>query len=134
VQLSILIGTNRPSLLACSRIAQACSWAGPNVEVIVRDNSGDARKRALLSQFQRDNCKIIIAEPCDALTNASEILKLAKGDFVFLLADDDFGFDHAVASLPGMIEQIGSDQSVAGIPVYMPSNLQIGRLSSNTKI
>jgi hypothetical protein len=115
VQLSILIGTNRPSLLACSRIAQACSWAGPNVEVIVRDNSGDARKRALLSQFHQDNCKIIIAEPCDALTNASEILKLAKGDFVFLLADDDFGFDHAVASLPGMIEQTGSDQSVAGI-------------------
>jgi hypothetical protein len=115
VQLSVLIGTNRPSLLACSRIAQACSWAGPNVEVIVRDNSGDARKRALLSQFHQDNCKIIIAEPCDALTNASEIIKLAKGDFVFLLADDDLGFDHAIASLPRMIERVGSDQSVAGI-------------------
>lgn len=115
MQLSILVGTNRPGLLACSRIAQACSWAGPNVEVIVRDNSGDARKRALLSQFHQGNCKIIIAEPCDALTNASEILKIAKGDFVFLLADDDFGFDHAIASLPRMIEQIGSDRSVAGI-------------------
>ena len=115
MQLSILIGTNRPSLLACSRIAQACSWAGPNVEVIVRDNSGDARKRALLSQFHQDNCKIIIAEPCDALTNASEILKLAKGDFVFILADDDFGFDYAIASLPKMIEQVSPDPSVAGI-------------------
>jgi hypothetical protein len=115
LQLSILIGTNRPGLLACSRIAQACSWAGPNIEVIIRDNSGDARKRALLPQFQLDNCKVIIAEPCDALTNVSEILKLANGDFIFLLADDDFGFDRAIASLPKTIEQIGQDQSVAGI-------------------
>jgi len=39
MQLSILIASNRTGLLACSRIAQACSWAGPNLEVIVRDNS-----------------------------------------------------------------------------------------------
>jgi hypothetical protein len=115
VQLSILIGTNRPGLLACSRIAQACSWAGAGIEVIVRDNSGDAQKRALLPQFHRDNCKIIIAEPCDALTNVSEIIKHAKGEFIFLLADDDLGFDHAIASLPKTIEQFGQDQSVVGI-------------------
>jgi hypothetical protein len=115
LQLSILIGTNRPDLLACSRIAQACSWAGPNVEVIIRDNSGDAQKRALLPHFQRDNCNIIIAEPCDALTNLSEILKIAKGDFIFLLADDDFCFDHAVAALPALIERCGNDPSIAGI-------------------
>ena len=115
MKLSILIGTYRSDLLACSRIAQACSWAGPDVEVIIRDNSGDARKRALLPQFQRDNCNIIIAEPCDALTNVSEILKLARGDFIFLLADDDFCFDHAVASLPRTIEHFGKDPAVAGI-------------------
>jgi Glycosyl transferase family 2 len=115
VQLSILIATNRPGLLACSRIAQACSWAGPNIEVIVRDNSGDAQKRALLSQFQRENCNIIIAEPCDSLTNNSEILKLAKGEFIFFVGDDDFCFDHAIAELPELIKQIGSDNSVAGV-------------------
>ena len=115
MQLSILIATNRPDLLACSRIAQACSWAGPNVEVIVRDNSGDARKRALLPQFQRDNCNIIIAEPCDPLTNISEIIKLAQGEFIFILADDDFCFDHAITSLSRTIEQFGKDSSVAGI-------------------
>lgn len=115
MQLSILIGTNRPGLLACSRIAQACSWAGPNVEVIIRDNSSDAKKRALLPQFERDNCNIIIAEPCDALTNISEILKLAKGEFIFILADDDYCFDHAIAALQDVIAQIGADRSVAGI-------------------
>jgi len=115
MQLSILIATNRSGLLACSRIAQACSWASPDIEVIVRDNSGDAEKRELLGHFRRENCHIIIAEPCDGLTNFSEILRLAKGDFVFLLADDDFCFDHAVASLSGLLAQIGSDRTVAGI-------------------
>jgi hypothetical protein len=115
VRLSILMASNRPHLLACSRIAQACSWAGPDVEVIVRDNSGDAQKRALLPQFQRDNCNIIIAEPCDVRTNTSEILKLAKGEFIFILADDDFCFDHAIAALPELIKQIGNDKSVAGV-------------------
>lgn len=115
MQLSILIATNRTGLIACSRIAQACSWAGPEVEVIVRDNSGDAQKRELLGHFRRDHCHIVIAEPCDALTNFSETLRLARGDFVFLLADDDFCFDHAVAALPEMIAQAGQDASVAGI-------------------
>jgi hypothetical protein len=115
MQLSILIATNRTGLLACSRIAQACSWAAPHIEVIIRDNSGDPQKRDLIAQFRRDHCNIIIAEPCDALTNFSEILRLAKGEFVFLLADDDFCFDHAVAALPALIERIGTDPSVAGI-------------------
>ena len=115
MQLSILIATNRRGLLVCSRIAQACSWAGPNIEVLVRDNSGDAQKRALLPQFQRDNCNIILAEPCDALTNFNELLRLAKGDFIFLLADDDYCFDHAIAALPAVLDQIGNDRSFAGV-------------------
>ena len=115
MQLSILIGTNRKGLLACSRIAQACSWAAPGIEVIVRDNSGDPKKRELLAQFRREHCNIILAEPCDALTNFSEILRLAKGKFVFLLADDDFCFDHAVAALPSLIKQFEQDPSVAGV-------------------
>jgi hypothetical protein len=115
MQLSILIATHRSGLLACSRIAQACSWAGPNIEVIVRDNSGDAQKRELLGRFEREHCQIIIAEPCDALTNFSEILQLAKGEFLFLLADDDFCFDHAIAALPAVIAQFGKDPSVAGV-------------------
>jgi hypothetical protein len=115
MQLSILLATNRTSLLACSRIAQACSWASPDIEVIVRDNSGDLRKRQLLAHFRRDHCNIIIAEPCDGPTNFSEILRLAKGEFVFPLADDDFCFDGAVASLPGVLGKYSKDTSVVGV-------------------
>jgi hypothetical protein len=115
VQLSILIATNRAGLLACSRLAQACSWASPGVEVIIRDNSGNAEKAALLPQFQRDNCTIIIAEPCDSHTNIGEILKLAKGEFIFILADDDYCFDGAIAAIPAIIDEIAGDRSVIGI-------------------
>jgi hypothetical protein len=115
VQLSILIATNRAGLLACSRLAQACSWAGPKVEVIIRDNSGNAEKGALLRHFKRDNCTVIVAEPCDSHTNIGEILKLAKGEFIFILADDDFCFDGAIAAIPAIIDQVAGDRSVIGI-------------------
>ncbi len=115
MQLSILIPTHRSGLLACSRIAQACAWASAEIEILVRDNSGDAQKRALLPQFQRENCKIILAEPCDGPANHAELLRLAKGEFVFTLADDDFCFDRAVGLLPGLIEQCANDAAVAGI-------------------
>lgn len=115
MKLSILLPTRRHSLLACSRIAQACSWGGPDIEVIVRDNSGDARKRELLDNFRRDNCRIITAEPCEPRVNYSEILRQATGDFVFCLGDDDLFFDHAIGDLPGVIAQIGADRSFIGI-------------------
>ncbi len=79
MHLSILIPTHRDSLLVCSRIAQACSWASDDIEVIVRDNSGSAEKCVPLGKFQRDNCRIIFAEPCDGLENFFEVLRPAKG-------------------------------------------------------
>jgi hypothetical protein len=115
VQLSILLPTNRDGPVAISRIAQVCSWAGPNIEVIVRDNSGNADKRALLAHFRREHCTIISAAPCEPLENYSEILKLAKGDFIFCLADDDQCFDRAIEALPSMIDQCSKDAAVAGI-------------------
>jgi hypothetical protein len=115
VKLSILIPSNRQGLLVVSRIAQACSWANADVEVIVRDNSGNAEKAELIARFERDNCRIIIAEPCDGLKNFTEILALARADFVFLLADDDLCFDHAVAALPAMLAQYAGDRGVIGV-------------------
>jgi len=115
VQLSILLPTNRHGPLALSRIAQVCSWAGPSIEVIVRDNSGNAEKRMLLGHFRREQCNIVIADPCEPLENYSEILRLARGEFIFCVSDDDFCFDRAIAALPGVIDQFGKDPTVAGV-------------------
>jgi hypothetical protein len=115
VQLSILLPTNRHDLLAISRIVQACSWARPDIEVIVRDNSGNAEKRDLLTRIHRDNCKIVIVEPSEASENFSSILKLARGEFVFCLADDDMSFDRAIDALPGLLASIAGDKSIIGV-------------------
>lgn len=115
MQLSILLPTHRHDLLALSRIAQACSWATPSIEVIIRDNSGNAQKREALRHLQRDHCTIISVDPCEPRENFGALLRLAKGDFVFVLADDDMCFDRAVAALPGVIDRIAKDASTIGI-------------------
>jgi hypothetical protein len=115
VQLSILLPTNRHGPAAVARIAQACSWAGPNIEVIIRDNSGNADKRALLAYLRREHCTIASVDPCNPFENYSETLKLAKGDFVFCVADDDQCFDRAIESLPRIIDLYGKDPAVAGV-------------------
>ena len=107
--------THRHDLVAHARIAQACSWACPQIEVIIRDNSGNAQKRELIARFQSDHCRIVSVDPCDPMTNMREVIHLAKGDFVFLIADDDACFDHAIKALPGVIDEFGGDSSVVGV-------------------
>jgi hypothetical protein len=115
MHLSILIPTHRDDLLACSRLAQACSWAGPELEVIIRDNSGSASKRELLGRFARDHCKIVFAENRGPVENYSETLKLAAGEFVYFVADDDLGFERAMAALPGVIASVAGDRTIVGM-------------------
>jgi hypothetical protein len=113
--LSILLPTYRHSLAAVSRVAQVCSWGGSEVEVIVRDNSGNAKKRELISQFKGEHCSIVFADPCEPGENTSETLKLAKGEFIFLVGDDDQGFDGAIHALPTVLKQCGKDPAVVGV-------------------
>lgn len=115
MQLSILLPTNRHGPVAISRIAQACSWASPKIQVVVRDNSGNAEKRALLKNFQRDHCQLVSVDPCEPLENYSEILRLAKGDFIFCMSDDDQCIDRAILSLPELIDRSGRDPTVAAV-------------------
>ncbi len=115
IRLSIIMPSNRDNLTAVSRIVQACSWAGPEIEVIIRDNSGSASKRQLLAQIARENCHLITADPCDAQENASKALARAQGEFVLLVCDDDACFDRAIADIPARLEAVGGDQSVVGI-------------------
>lgn len=115
MQLSILLPTNRHGPMAISKIAQACSWAGPRIQVIVRDNSGNAEKRALLKNLQRDYCQIISVDPCEGLENYSKLLELAQGNFIFSTSDDDQCVDRAIFALPDLIESSAKDMSVAAV-------------------
>jgi hypothetical protein len=114
-KLSILLPTYRSDLGALSRIAEACSWAGPDIEVLIRDNSGDAQKRERLRSFRREHCTILSVDPCEPRENYAALLHLAKGEFLFCLGDDDMYFSRAIAALPGMIGGAGTQPDVVGI-------------------
>ena len=81
----------------------------------MRDNSGNAQKREIISRFQSEHCSVISVDPCEPLDNFSTLLRLAKGDFMFWPADDDFSFDRAIKGVSDVLEQFGKDPSVAGV-------------------
>lgn len=133
MHLSILLPTNRCSPTAIASIAQACSWAGPNIQIVVRDNSGNPEKRALLQHFQREHCEIVSVAPCGPLENYSGILRLAKGEFIFCVADDDQSVNRAILALPELIARIGHDASVAAITGTYAVELQRGTANMDYK-
>jgi hypothetical protein len=114
-KLSILLPTFRSDLGALSRIAEACSWAGPDIEVLIRDNSGNPEKRELIQRFRRDHCTILIVDTCEPRENYAELLRRAKGEFVFCLGDDDMYFSRAVAALPHVMAGAAAAPDVVGI-------------------
>lgn len=94
--LSIVMPTNRVGLGINARILHACSWANEDIEVIIRDNSGDNRKQRFLLGIKGVADKIVAAEPCTSEQNITEAFKLATGDFVQLIADDDIAFERGI--------------------------------------
>ena len=115
ISLSVVIATLRDDLFALARVLQACSWAGPRVQIVVRDACGSAVRAELLHGIAQENCRLIVAPPCDARTNRREALREARGDFVCLLDDDALCFDRAIAMLPGVIEGVLADPAIVGV-------------------
>ena len=115
IRLSIVVPSTRGDLGALSRMLHACTWAGPRVEVVVRDSSGNATNAACLQDIACENCRLIVAPPCDARENRRQAIAEARGDFVFLLAEDDICFDRALALLPGVIESVAADPAIVGV-------------------
>jgi hypothetical protein len=131
MHLSIIIPSNRASLVAYSRIMQACSWASEDVEVVVRDNSGDAQKRELLGRVDQPNCRVIFADPCDADTNFVQSLLASTGDFVLFVGDDDSCFDRGIAAMSSAAGRCADDPSVAGLTgAYALEETHVSRIVS----
>jgi hypothetical protein len=86
-----------------------------DVEVIIRDNSGNGQKREFLSHIHENNCRIIFADECSLAENQRHLLQEAKGDFVLVVADDGFANSHAMPSLLDKIEEIHDNSSIVGV-------------------
>lgn len=102
--LSICIPSNRAGVSTIGRLAQAAGWARQELEVVIRDNSGDKQKAELLAALplngiQKPWVKVVTAEPCRGLENFTQSLKASRGVFAMLLQDDDVGIDWGVQVL-----------------------------------
>jgi hypothetical protein len=115
IRLSIVVASHGHDLASCSRILQACSFAGPRVEVVVRYQSGSATKADFLRGISKENCRFTIAPPGEARENWAETLAAAQGDFALLMSGDDVLFDRAMTMLPGVLESVAADASVIGV-------------------
>jgi len=115
MRLSVVIPTHRDTPKARARLLWASSWASDAVEVVIRDNSGSAAKRAWLSEIGQANCNIVSVDPCPAYTNFNAALALAKGDFVLFHGDDDAAFDRGIAAFAVAADATADDASVAGL-------------------
>ena len=96
-------------------ILNACYMASDDVEVLIRDNSGNEAKREFLSHVHEKNCHIMSVDECSIAENYQGLLKLASGEFVFLVCDDDFVNAAAVDSILSRIDAVKDDPGVIAI-------------------
>lgn len=115
VKLSLLVPSNRTGIDAYARLLSFLTFAGDDVEVVIRDNSGNNEKADFLRRFAEGNRRIIIAEPCPAWENGRRVLDEARGEFVLWACDDDMANKSALPSIFQAIEQHGADPGVIGV-------------------
>ncbi len=99
LKISIVLPSNRTSDAALARIFELGSLDPARFEVIVRDNSGNARKRQALESIEGSAVKPIFAAGAGPFENVIESVRAATGDYIFPFADDDWLFARGLASL-----------------------------------
>jgi glycosyltransferase involved in cell wall biosynthesis len=111
VRISVVIPTNRRSLAASARVLEAASLDAEKFEVIVRDNSGDEKKRALLSSIRSPALCVFTVPNKGPTENFIEAQRLASGDFVYLVGDDDWFSTRGLDQLHTRMVSVYDDQT-----------------------
>lgn len=113
MKLSVIIPTHRTSYSALARVLECASLDPAKYEVIVRDNSEDVAKRTLLEVIRAPAMRLAIAPNRGPFENSIEAFRLASGDFVFFLADDDWLSTRGLEHLHALGAQHLADSTVA---------------------
>jgi glycosyltransferase involved in cell wall biosynthesis len=113
MKISLIIPTNRGSYSAAARVLACTSLNPQTFEVVVRDNSETGPKRDLLKTIDSPVLRLHTVENRGAFENPVEALRLATGDYVFFLADDDWWSLHGMQQLHTLAMDVGDDMSVS---------------------
>jgi hypothetical protein len=115
MKLSIIMPSHGIGTRINSNILNVATMGSEDVEVIVRDNSGDPAKREFLSRIQEPNCRIISVDDCAGRENFMSLMEQASGEFIYFAADDDYTNGQAIGSLLSEIDRIGDDRTIVGV-------------------
>ena len=120
MKISIVLPSNRTSDAALARIFELGSLDPARFEVIVRDNSGNARKRQALESMEGSAVKPIFAAGAGPFENVIKSVRAATGDYIFPYADDDWLFARGLTSLYKLAsEQLAAPNVSAITGVYL---------------
>jgi hypothetical protein len=114
MKLSIIMPSHNTGARIYSNILNACSMGTEDVEIIIRDNSGDAEKRAFLSRIKEPYCRIVSADECPGQENLKALIHQAEGEFVSVICDDDFMNGYALPSILPELEKIKGNPDIIG--------------------
>ena len=114
MKLSIIMPSHNVGARINANILNVSSMGADDVEVIIRENSGNDEKRKFLSQVHEKNCRILTVDECPGEENAAQLMREAKGDFALFISDDDFTNSHAIASILEEIERIRNNPTIIG--------------------
>ena len=114
MKLSVTMPSHNVGTRINANILNACSMGGGDVEVVIRDNSGNEEKRNFLSQIKEENCRILIVDECSGAENATCLMDAAEGQFAFFVADDDFTNAFSIPSILEEIDRIKDDKTIIG--------------------
>ena len=115
MKISVVVPTHRVSPGALARIMEVSALDAQSFEVVVRDNSGDRGKVSALHALASESVKVHAVAPCGAFENAIEAFRLATGEFLFFLADDDWISVRTLRRVHGLAAAALQDRSVASI-------------------
>jgi glycosyltransferase involved in cell wall biosynthesis len=112
MKISLIIPSNRKSYSAMARILECASLDPSKFEVIVRDNSENEAKRALISLIDSPTLRFVTVPNRGAFENPLEGLRLATGEFIFFLADDDWLSARGIEQLHALAMRESDDATV----------------------
>lgn len=117
MKVSIICPTNRTSNSAIANIIGLSQNHGPDIEIIISDNSGSKKKAELISSLKGPSCVYIQSESCGPFENFANAVARAKGDYTFIASDDDILFTHRLENLLSEIsdsEKSGQQFGITG--------------------
>jgi hypothetical protein len=131
MKISVVCPTNRKTISSYARVCELLSLDPNKFEVIIRDNSECEKKSRFLESLSFKYHKILIVPNNGSTENFSEASKLASGDYLLFIADDDWFFKGGLEMLHQLAITSKENKSITALTgAYLVSSSHgIGSMS-----